>query len=752
MRLFALAMAVFLLVPMAAFAAGPKGDSVKREVLGLYDSAFEETPTDTMLHTNVEMPLNHLGYILRYHDLRQGPPPRELAERAVAVVTMFTYEVGDPRAFLTWLEQSADIVPRFISMGQIGANLTEANILRANRVFERLGLRIVSDYVPNFIAANVVTLDRSLIGFESQVDPLPPGHPVVVRAGEGANVALEYETDRPGGALRSIVVATGPGGGYVAGGFAQSFDEALNLKRWIIDPFEFLQRALGGPDFPVPDTTTLSGRRIYFSHVDGDAWNNLSYASIDMSKPQPSSEVMLERLIRPYPDLPVSVGIVGGDIDPEMGGGEAAAKVAKAIYALPQVEVASHTMTHPFFWEFFDPYDRERELKLIEEVSPRANGLVETLTSALKLTPSGASTHNRFVAGSNDLPRAYLRDPFSFETEIGGALKLAEGLAPAGKKAALYLWSGDTHPTETAIRATREAGVRNMNGGDVRFDTHRPSIGYVAPLSRTVGRERQIYSVNSNENNYTELWTNHFYGFRNVRETFDRTGAPRRLKGVNVYYHSYSAERPAALDAVRYHLDWARTARLTPIRASRYAAAADGFFSTEITQLSLERWTVSKRDGLDTVRFDRADERQVDMAASMGVLGSTRSQGSLYVSLDPSVADAVVALEPRRDPVEATDALHASMVDSRWLVETLKREPGRVTFRAEGFGPGDFTFENLPAEPMIVTARDGKTLIAEIEIAPKPAQPVSFSLPAGTPRPIDVSIACATSRHAERHR
>ena len=117
---------------MAAFAAGPKGDSVKREVLGLYDSAFEETPTDTMLHTNVEMPLNHLGYILRYHDLRQGLPPRELAERAVAVVTMFTYEVGDPRAFLTWLEQSADIVPRFISMGQIGANLTEADLTNAS--------------------------------------------------------------------------------------------------------------------------------------------------------------------------------------------------------------------------------------------------------------------------------------------------------------------------------------------------------------------------------------------------------------------------------------------------------------------------------------------------------------------------------------------------------------------------------------------------------------------------------------------
>ena len=46
-----------------------------------------------------------------------------------------------------------------------------------------------------------------------------------------------------------------------------------------------------------------------------------------------------------------------------------------------------------------------------------------------------------------------------------------------------------------------------MNGGDLRFDSEYSSVAYVAPLARTVGREHQIYSVNSNENTYTNGWT-----------------------------------------------------------------------------------------------------------------------------------------------------------------------------------------------------------------------------------------------------
>ena len=66
--------------------------------------------------------------------------------------------------------------------------------------------------------------------------------------------------------------------------------------------------------------------------------------------------------------------------------------------------------------------------------------------------------------------------------EVLGALKFSEQFAPAGKRAKLYLWSGDTTPFAAALAATRAAGVRNMNGGDSRFDSEYPSVAYVPPL------------------------------------------------------------------------------------------------------------------------------------------------------------------------------------------------------------------------------------------------------------------------------
>ena len=43
---------------------------VKREILALYDGAQESEADYTRIHRFAEMPLNHLGFILRFHDIR----------------------------------------------------------------------------------------------------------------------------------------------------------------------------------------------------------------------------------------------------------------------------------------------------------------------------------------------------------------------------------------------------------------------------------------------------------------------------------------------------------------------------------------------------------------------------------------------------------------------------------------------------------------------------------------------------------
>ena len=116
---------------------------------------------------------------------------------------------------------------------------------------------------------------------------------------------------------------------------------------------------------PIPDVTTLSGRRICFSHIDGDGWNNVSLIEAYRDKPTIAAEVVLRELIAPYPDLPVTVGVIGADVDDRYGPPEAArARRARALcIAAGRGRFASYT--HPYQWSFFENYDRELEERLI---------------------------------------------------------------------------------------------------------------------------------------------------------------------------------------------------------------------------------------------------------------------------------------------------------------------------------------------------------------------------------------------------
>ncbi|MEE2951838.1 MAG: hypothetical protein VYD57_11380 [Pseudomonadota bacterium] len=328
-----------------------------------------------------------------------------------------------------------------------------------------------------------------------------------------------------------------------------------------------------------------------------------------------------------------------------------------------------------------------------------------------------AKRRENFVADDHSLPRAYLRDPFDLDDEVEETLKRTQDLAPPGKRIALYQWSGDAMAFEAAIAATRKAGVRNINGGDIRFDDQEPSVGYVAPIARTVGAERQIYAVNTNENVFTDLWTDRFNGFRQLRETFDRTGSPRRLRGVNLYYHTYSAERAASLDAIKAHLEWMRKQELIAIRASDYASIADGFFSTRIDEIGHIRWRIGERGGLQTVRFDGADYLDADLSESVGVIGTSRFDGSLYVALDPTVVEVVVALGAIRKG-NPTDLSQANLARSSWSISHLVRAPSLVTFNASGFAEGRIEFESVPSGHyrMRADGPEGETIWADLVV------------------------------------
>ena len=741
-------LAVVLVRPAAALDVEFTPRPVKRDILALYDGRHEKTPWTTRIHKFAEMPLNFLGYKVEYLDINGPlPEPSELS-RYRGIMSWLIEPMRKPEAYLRWLDRATATGIKFALLSSVAPPEPEYMRPVVNRILGRIGIRETGEFVNVTHRARTIHADPEMVGFERPLDKALPDFGVMTAT--GSDVAVHLSAEAPGrfGPLTAALVTTSRNGGYVSDEYTIYFEPNTDRLRWTVNPFAFFKKAFGDERFPIPDVTTLSGRRIYFSHIDGDGWNNVSEIEGHREAQTLSSEVIAREAIEAYPDLPVTVGLIGGDADPSLGGSKAAGAVARRLFALPQVEVATHTYTHPFEWQFFESYDRAQEMAKVEKAQRPDQTLWDKVRMAAVAVgtgkASGAERPDKYIAGSSDLPRSFLKKPFDLDVEIKGALTFSESFAPSGKKARIVLWSGDTLPFEAAVKATREAGVRNMNGGDSRLDPEYPSVFYVPPIARPVGKERQIYSGNSNENTYTNDWTGPYYGYFNLDKTLANTDKPRRLKPFNLYYHMYIGERPASLASLKHFLELARSSAVTPVEASRYAAIADSFFGVEITQVDVATWTITNRGDLETVRFDASADAIVDMAASDGVLGASRANGSLYVALDPAVPRAKVALRRASTPAagDAGAVPFPLLVSSRWTFSDRKGDGCGMTLKARGYGPGEMTWEVKPGSRWRFTAERRGVRLAETIASADAQGQLTVRLDVSALEPLEVGLSC----------
>ena len=750
-RSIVLAAAVLLTVqtcrPAGAIEVEFTSRPVLRDILALYDSRHEKRPDLSRLHRLAEMPLNWLGYKLAFVDVNSVLPRGDDLQKYRGIVTWFSEPLADPKGYLSWLDAATAAGLRLACLAELAPPEPAGTQETVSRIFARLGLRYADQYVRVTHKSKFLTIDREMAGFERPIDKVLPEFQVLQPASAATQVHLSASVPAGEGIPSSALIATSPGGGYVADGFTIYYDESADKVRWVVNPFHFFKLAFGAERFPVPDVTTLFGRRMYLSHIDGDGWNNISEIEGHREMQAAAADVIRTEAIEPYRDLPVSVGLIAGDAVPELGGLESTYASARKIYALPQVEVASHTYTHPFAWAFFDKYDRQAELALIDQSARPSSSVMDRVRGfffriAGKALNSDA--RNRYIAGSADLPRGYLKEPFEIATEIGGALAISESFAPPGKKAAIYLWSGDTEPSEDLVRATRLAGVRNMNGGDTRLDAEFPSVFYVPPIARPVGAERQVYAANSNENTYTNNWRGPYYGQLMLEQTLVNTESPRRLKPFNLYYHMYSGEKPGSLAAIKYFLNLARASPVIPVMASTYAAVADSFFDADIQQVDAMSWSVSKRGAVQTLRFDEAQDIGVDVQRSRGVLGSKRHNRALYVSLDAEVDTALIVLRKTAGTQEEPAPGHPQLIESRWQLRNLRPE-GECSFgiSAEGFGPGEILWQGVPERTYEVFAQRAGAALTNSKATADRNGMFSVKLEADAIEPLELRVVCS---------
>lgn len=706
---------LFFLLPFLLF-----GELFPRKVIGFYDSRTKGTVEDSMVHLTLELPLNHLGFDVEYYDIQKDLPDLSNRNDVRGILVCFKDGVTmpNPAGFIEWasraIDQGKKVVilrnPGFASDNQ--GNFTPPSI--QNRLFKKLGfINDQKSWVERPHNYKILALEKEIAPFELRYPDLLPGFDFIRVIDPSAKAYLTVGVpEHPETASELIVIH--PNGAYISPYYANSWDLLLYVENpralgWYVNPYLFFELVFNLKHHPIPDTTTLAGRRIYFSTIHGDDWN--AKTSIDEYKQKETyvSEVLLDKVIIPNPDLPVTVAVVAADADLDWVGTLKSQQIVRKYFQLPQVEAASHTYSHPLDWQFFRTGGPEKEIKYLYRYPYGSwqNSFLSWFNAKEFQFFTPKKAEERELKRGYVIPRTYANFPFDINKEISGAFEFLNQFAPNFNKPKVLIWSGDSLPWGEVLTLAHNIDVYNYGGGSVRLDPDHPSILFVYPLGRKPGGYIQLYSAADGENDYTGEWQERFYGFQYLPETLKNTESPRRLKPILLYYHSYSGQFQVSLDAVLSNIAFIRAQNIIPITTSRYCTIGEGFYSAEIEPVSDSVWKIRNRKGLQTLRFDHAENITVDFTRSSGVIGYNHHEGSLYTYLDDKVTEPVVAIREGGVPE------NSFLIESSWELGNLRRDSSKIKFEAKGWGKLVMKWQMLEGGTYTITAHD--TLLKNFE-------------------------------------
>ncbi|QSI76712.1 MULTISPECIES: bifunctional glycoside hydrolase 114/ polysaccharide deacetylase family protein [Niveibacterium] len=588
-------------------------------------------------HRFAEMPLNYFGYVADYFDVSKPLPVLDRA-RYAGIVSWFGGQLAPElqARYRKWL------------LDQIAAGLRiavfEAPGFAADAAFAR-----ATGLLRSPPPVGQLTLERrhEAIGFEIE-PPMNRRRLVGVRIDDSVGEPWARLRDEQG--HRYDAVAITRWGGFALGSYAVvEISTSLEASRWVVDPFRFLKAALALPDLPMPETSSDAGRRMLFAHVDGDGFPSRA----EFAGSPYAAQVMLDELVTRYP-IPHALSVIEAEVAPDgLYPKESAAleAIARRGFALPNVEIATHTYSHPFKWRKVEAGDAS--------------------------TDDDADYHLEVPGYTPSLAREI----------TASAEYIRKRLAPPGKPVGILLWSGDAVPSVAALDEAASAGLLNMNGGSTRVTAANPTMTEVSALGVRLAGRFQVYAPVMNENVYTNLWRGPFYGFRRVVETFRMTGEPRRIKPIDIYYHTYAASKPASLRSLREAYDWAMTQTTRPVFPSEFIRIA-----TDFNRVALARDVTDGSyllRGLGVLRSLRAPATlgEPNLAVSKGLAGWAEGPDGRYLILADSQAHITFGgghNGPR-------------LAGANGGVSALETTPASVRFALHGHGPLEFDLAGAEA-------------------------------------------------------
>lgn len=542
------------------------------------------------------MPMAWLGLVPDYVPVNGPLPDYPLTGRYAGIVSWINSdEVADAGRYSAWLERQVDAGVPLAVFSRFG-------MAYDNPLLRKLGLQF---FEADKSALLKVTARHAMTGFELPVTPRQGELYPLRLSGEGQPL-LSIQSSA--GQVFHPAALTAWGGYALAPYTVGQLPGQDNGERWYINPLTFLSQALKlDPSIPVPDLTTENGRRLLLVHIDGDGFAS----GAERFGAPPSGQVLRDELLKKYP-LPTTMSVIEGEIG-ENGLYPAKSAqlegIARDIFALPWVEAASHSYSHPFHWG-------------------KAESNLDNGESYHLAIPGYAYNVNREIGGSLDY--------------------INQRLTPKDKPAKVFLWTGNCVATPEALAAAEGAGVLNMNGGDTVITRSRNSWTQIAGPGLPRQGYYQVFAPNQNENVYTNLWTGPFYGFRRVIETFELTETPYRFKPVDIYYHTYAASKTASLQALHEVYRWALSQPLHPVFASEYIRKVLDYNDFVVARTP-DGLRLRGNGDLRTVRLPLTGPAP-DLAHSAAVAGMAPGPQARYVHLTGDDALLNLTAEPDASP------------------------------------------------------------------------------------------------------
>jgi len=549
-------------------------NAVKREVFTLIDTRrLDKTLSEA--HQHGGLVLEYLGYIQKLYNIADGLPKMSELQHYAGVIIWLQDNYESPLKLVKWVQeiQKQNIRVVFVNNFGIPYNSPELSLLDIhiqNTIKHKKG----------------ITTQDKMMSYE--IEPSLSVSRIQVHS-KHTKALLTYEFKDGNSSTPAAITSWGA---YAVEEGCMTEIDKDNI--WIINPFKFFAQALQLKSLVVPDPTTENGNRLLFTHIDGDGIMN----RVEGDSEKFSGEVILEDILKKYP-IPHSVSLIGAEIDedglyPKLS--HKLTSIAQEMYALNNVEGATHTFTHPFKWGKIvdDKLDKKYRLKV----------------------------------------KGY---EFSFKSELTDTLDhINRDIMPPEKAkqqpAKSVFWSGDCTPRENALEYVYAHDILNINGGDTLISKSKPWLSYIGPLGVERGDYYQIYTGAQNENVFTNDWLGPFWGFKRVVQTFEMTNSPRRLKPIDIYYHLYSGSKMASMKALHYVFDWALKQETMPIYTSEYIPKVMDYYTASIAE-GEEGWLVDGMVDLKTIRVER-EGYGVDFNHSKSIIGIKHFENHSYLSLD----------------------------------------------------------------------------------------------------------------------